>query len=146
MGVSVDDIKWTEEETNELCEYLAESMKNHIHKVNGAPNMYSFSPKTTGMALSLLIRSGKSSYNQLKGDSIVIMPSSNGLSKKKQRQRIVVGDCVVTYERQILMKEHEIELCELMCDEMKLTEDMLINVKSIRWWGLLKISLMSRKL
>ena len=96
MGVSVDDNKWTEEETNDLCDYVAEAMKNHIHKIDGKPHLYSFSPKTTGMAMCQLLRSGKSTYNLLKGDYVVVMPGSKGLSEKKQMQKITDGDCVVS--------------------------------------------------
>ena len=132
---NTDDIAWSKEETKDLCDYVAESMRNHIHKVNGKPGLYRFSPKTTGMAMCQLIRSGKSSYEQLREDNIIILPLSKVLSRKKQLQKITVGDCVVMYEQQLLIRKFVTEIGELICDEMKLKEDIVINVTTNKMVG-----------
>ena len=48
---NIEDIAWSKEETKDLYDYFAESMRNHMHKVDGKPSLYHFSPKTTGMAM-----------------------------------------------------------------------------------------------
>ena len=55
---NIDDITRSKEENTELCECIVESMKNHMHMVDGKPGLYPFSPKTTCMAMCQLIRSG----------------------------------------------------------------------------------------
>ena len=93
-----------------------------------------------------LIRSGKSSYDQLREDSVIVMPSSSGLSCKKQLQKITVGDCVVMCERQLLIRQFMAEIGELICDEMKLKEDILINVSTNKMVGFLEDFICQRKI
>ena len=92
------------EDTQPLCEFLAESMRNHIHKVNGHKNRYRFNSYTTRLARNQLLISGKSRYEQNRDESLIVMPASGGLLHTKQQQKICVGDCIVLYEKQLLLR------------------------------------------
>ena len=129
-GTNPEEVLLTHEDTNKLVQYIADSMKNHIHKVNENKNRYRFLPYVTGLAMNQFLLSGKSKYDQNQDDNVIVMPSSGKLMEKKQAQGIVVGDCIVMYEKQLLIHKWKEEIGELMCDEMKLQEDILFNIFS----------------
>ena len=135
---SVDNLL-THEDTKQLVEFIAESMRNHIHKVNGHKNRYRFSPYLTGLAMGQFGQTGKSRYDQWCNDMVVVMPASGGLSKKRQAQKVCAGDCIVMYEKRLLVRQengdYPEEVGEIICDEMKLQEDILINVKTNKMVG-----------
>ncbi|KAL7537400.1 hypothetical protein ACHAXR_010211 [Thalassiosira sp. AJA248-18] len=134
-GSSTEDVLLSHEDTKQLVDFIAESMKNHIHKVNGNENRYRFSPYLMGLSMSHYLQAGTSAYDRMRDDNVVVSPSSSTLAKIKQHQKITVGDCVVMYEKQMLIREFMEEIGELMCDEMKLKEDVLINVASNQMVG-----------
>ena len=69
---------------------------------------------------------------------MIIMPSSGNLARKKQAQNIRVGNYIVVYEKQFLLRDTSEEIGQLICDEMKLKEDILINVVSNKMLGFTK--------
>ena len=77
----------------------------------------------------------KSSHEKLREDGVLILPSSKGLIQKKHMQRFMVGDCLVIYERQLLLHKFIEEIGGLIYDEMKLKEDILINVSITKMVG-----------
>ena len=81
-----------------------------------------------GPVMNLNLQSGTSAYEQMRTDNVVIMPSSGTLAKNKQAQKIVVGNCVVMYEKQLLIRGFLEEIGELMCDEMKMKQDVLLHI------------------
>ncbi|KAL7524395.1 hypothetical protein ACHAWF_004195 [Thalassiosira exigua] len=129
MGTSPEQLLSTDD-TQELVEYLAESMTNHIHKVNGHDNLYKFNAKTTGLAMNLLITAGPSGYKQARDDSVVVIPSVNRLTQKRRKLRIREGDSHVLYEKQFLMRDTVHEFGQVMCDQLKLEDDVIINIVS----------------
>ena len=38
-GSNIDELTWSKEETKELCDNVAESMRNLIHNANGKPGL-----------------------------------------------------------------------------------------------------------
>ena len=52
-----------------------------------------------GFSMNLYLQSEATVYDQLKADSVVRMPSSDTLAKKKQAQKTMVGDCAKMYEK-----------------------------------------------
>ena len=86
--------------------------------------------------MNQLLISGKSRYEQNRDESLIVMPASEGLLRTKQQQKICVGDCIVLYEKQLLLRgEWKEEVGQLICDEMKLKGDILFNVKSNKMVG-----------
>jgi hypothetical protein len=134
-GSSSVDVLLDHKDTKQIVDFFTESMKNHIHKVNGHEGRYRFSPHLMGMSMNLYLQSGPSAYKSMRDDNVVVYPSAGTLAHKRQLQKIKVGDCVVMYEKQPLMRETQEEIGELMCDEMKLKENILINVSSNRMVG-----------
>jgi len=136
-GNSTEEELLTHEDTKQLVEFIAESMRNHIHKVAGNHNRYRFSSYLTGLAMSQYIMTGKSRYDQSRNDNVIVMPCSGGLARTRQQQKIQVGNCIVMYEKQLLIRNSKYteEVGQLICDEMKLQEDILINVKSNKMVG-----------
>ena len=67
--------------------------------------------------MNLYLQSGTSAYEQMRRDNVVIFPSSVTLAQTKQQQKIVVGDCVVMYEKQLLIRKFREEIGELLCDK-----------------------------
>ena len=53
-------------------------------------------------------------------------------------QKIVVGDCVVMYEQQFLIRQFVEEIGVLICDGMKLKKDVVINISTNQMVGLTK--------
>lgn len=83
-----------------------------------------------GLSMNLYLQSGTTAYDQMRADSVVIMPSSDTLAKKKLAQKIMVGDCAIMYEKRLHTREYTEEIGELICDEMKLKQDVVMNVNS----------------
>ena len=88
-GTNPNEVSVTHEDTQKLVDFIAESMRNHIHKVNGNENRYRFSPYLMGLAMNQYIQSGTSGYDQMRADNVIIMPSSGNLARKKQAQKIL---------------------------------------------------------
>ena len=81
-----------------------------------------------GLSMNLYLQSGTSVYKRIQADSVIIMPRSSTLAKLKQAQTIRPGDCPVMYEQRMLIHEFREEMGELICDEMKLKQDVVMNV------------------
>ena len=81
-----------------------------------------------GLSMNLYLQSGKSVYDQIQADSVIIMPRSSTLAKLKQAQKIRPGNCPVMYEKRMLTREFWEEIGELICNEIKLKQDVVINV------------------
>ena len=128
-GLVGDDVL-TREEIAQLVEHVSESMKNHIRMLAGKKNRFRFSPYLMGLSMNLYLQSGTSAYDQMQADSVIIMPRSSTLAKLKQAQKIRAGDCPVMYEKRMLTREFREEIGELICDEMKLKQDVVMNVNS----------------
>ena len=54
-GTNPDDVLVTHEDTQKLVDFIAESMQNHIHKVNGNGNRYRCSPYLMGLVMNQYI-------------------------------------------------------------------------------------------
>ena len=80
--------------------------------------------------MNLYLQSGTSAYDQMHTDNVVIMPCSGYLAKVKQSQNIMVGDCTIMYDKRLHTREYTQEIGELICDEMKLKQDVVMNVNS----------------
>ena len=78
--------------------------------------------------MNLYLQSEATVYDQLKADSVVRMPSSDTLAKKKQAQKTMVGDCAKMYEKWLHARKFTEDIGELICDEMKLKQDVVMNV------------------
>ena len=85
-----------------------------------------------GLSTNLYLELGTSVYDQMQANRVIIMPQSSTLAKLKQAQKIRPGDCPVMYERRMLTREFRIreEMGELICNEMKLKQDIVMNVNS----------------
>ena len=68
-------------------------------------------------------------------DNVIVTPSFCKIIEKKQGQGICVGDCIVMYEKQLLICKWQGKNGELMCNKMKLQEDILFNVSSSKMVG-----------
>ena len=134
-GTTLEDEMLSKEETQQFVDFISESITNHIHKLNGNPNLYRFSPYIMGLSMNHYLQSGKSSYNQFRADNVVVLPSADNHAKTKQLQGIHEGDCVVMYEKQLELRGYLEEIGELMCDEMKLQQDIVVNVSSNKMVG-----------
>ena len=145
-GVVGEDALLSHEDTQQFVDFLTESMRNHIRKVEGNKTLYRFSPYLMGLAMNQYLQSGSSKYDQWQDDNVIVMPSSVNLVKKKQSQKIRVGDCVVMYEKQLLIREWAEEIGELMCDEMKLKEDILFNSITNKMVGFTEDFICKRKI
>ena len=77
---------------------------------------------------------------------MIIMPSSGNLARKKQAQKIRVGNCIVMYEKQFLLYDTLEEIGQLICDEMKLKEDILVNVVSNKMVGFTEDFISAKKI
>ena len=89
-----------------------------------------------GLSMAQYLPSGPSSYERDRGDLIVVIPSADRLSKIKQQQDVREGTCISIYEEQIITRRSELELGEIMCDEMKIKENILYNVSNKKVAGL----------
>ena len=74
------------------------------------------------------LQNGMSKYDQMRDDLLVDMRTLEILPVR-------VGDCIVMDEERLLLRESLEEMGQLMCDEMKLQEDILVNVKSDKMVG-----------
>ena len=81
-GTNPEEVLLSHEDTNKLVQFIADSLKNHIHKVNGNKNLYRFSPYLTGLGMNQYLSSGKSKYDQNQDDNVIVMPSSGKLMEK----------------------------------------------------------------
>ena len=70
--------------------------------------------------MNLYLQSGPSAYERMRTDNVFVVPCSRTLAMKKQQQKILVGDCVVMYKKQLLLRGFEEMIGELICDEMHL--------------------------
>ena len=66
-GTNPDKVLVSHDDTQKLVDFIAESMRNHIHKVNRNANRYRFSPylMVMGLAMNQYIQSGTSGYDQM---------------------------------------------------------------------------------
>ena len=117
-----------ESETYQLADYLTESIKNFVLKKAGKGTQCRFSPYLMGLCMNRMLVSGRSSYEQERESSVVVIPGSEKLTKLKQKQEVKEGRCASLYEDQMLLRESELEFGEVMCDEMKEKEAVLYNV------------------
>ncbi|KAL7526978.1 LOW QUALITY PROTEIN: hypothetical protein ACHAWF_001986 [Thalassiosira exigua] len=119
IGAGVEKMALSNKETKGLVEFFVESMRNHIHKVNELLPIFS-KPDGDGNA-----------YNHMQQDLMVVIPSVDNLAKNTmQNKKIREGDCEKLYSRHMMVQGYKSEAGELMCDAMKLKEDILINVAS----------------
>ena len=82
-----------------------------------------------GFAINKYLQDGGSKCDQMGDDNVVLMPTSGNLAKSKYTQKICVGDCIIIYEKRFLICEWVEEMGQLVCDETKLQENVLINIK-----------------
>ena len=82
LGADIEKISTTNNETNQLVEFIAESMHNHIHKMEGNENLYRFSPYLAGLSLNQYIQAGPTAYEQMRKDSVIIVPSADTQARK----------------------------------------------------------------
>ena len=78
--------------------------------------------------MSQFLQSGTSAYEQSRGESIIVIPGSENLPRKKQAQGVNEGQCNSVYNEQIITRGETMEVGEVMCDEMEQKEDILYNV------------------
>ena len=71
---------------------------------------------------------------------------NGNLARKKQAQNICVGNCIVMYKKQFLLYDTLEEIGQLICDEMKLKEDILINVESNKMVGFTEDFISAKKI
>jgi hypothetical protein len=105
-------------------------MKNLVRDLKGNKNQCRYSPQTMALAMSLYIKAGPSAYEQFKNHSVIVMPAATTLAEIRQKQGVRDGCCIAVYESQLLMRPTRLEIGQVMCDEMKLQKDVLINVKN----------------
>ena len=118
------------EKAAQLVEHVSESMKNHIRVLADKKKCFRFSPHLTGLSVNLCLQSGTSACDQMQADSVTTMPRSSTLAKLKQAQKIRPGDCPVMHEKRALTRKFREEIGELICDEVKLKQDVVMNVNS----------------
>ena len=85
------------------------------------------------------LQNGMSKYDQMRDDLLVDMRTLEILPVR-------VGDCIVMDEERLLLREWLEEMGQLMCDEMKLQEDILVNVKSDKMVGFTEDFICKRKI
>ena len=118
------------DQVDDFINHVEESMKNLVRDLKGNKNQCRYSPQTMALAMSLYIKAGPSAYEQFKNDSVIVMPAATTLAEIRQKQGVRDGCCIAVYESQLLMRPTRLEIGQVMCDEMKLQKDVLINVKN----------------
>ncbi|KAL7490678.1 hypothetical protein ACHAWT_000225 [Skeletonema menzelii] len=131
-NASIDGSKpLTQDDVAPLIDMITEEIKNQCRVFNDQKNRCRYSSKLLGIAMGLYLRSGRTAYDQFQADSIKVYPSSHYLAKLKQSQQITDGCCITLYEDRAKMRGSiKEEIGQLVVDEMKMTKDLVINVKS----------------
>lgn len=131
----------SEQNTNELLDFIQESMKNHSIKAVGKNN-FEYFPKLMGLAMSQYLR-GPTAYKHWREESPVIVPHHDTMRHKKEKMKVRDGDCVAQYER-ISLDLNVLESStnkwsnlqgELLMDEMHLQGDVVLNSSGNRTIG-----------
>jgi len=130
-----------------LIEMIMVEIKNQCRVWNDQSNQCRYSSKLLGIAMNLYLRSGRSAYEKFCEDSIQIYPSADYLAEIKQSQQITDGCCITQYEDQLKMRgDVKEEIGQLVVDEMKMTKDVIMNVKSNEIIGITKDFLSMKKI
>ena len=66
------EVSITKAETKQLIDFIAESMKNHLHKLNGNTNRYRYSPYLMGLSMNLYLQSGPAAYERMRTDNVFV--------------------------------------------------------------------------
>ncbi|KAL7532996.1 hypothetical protein ACHAXR_004981 [Thalassiosira sp. AJA248-18] len=130
VGTDTNVTDLSEDDTERLADYLIETIQNYSLKKVGKKNRVRFSPYLMGISMAQFLQSGPSSYERHRGDSLVVLPSADRLSKIKQQQDVREGACPSLYEEQIITRGCRLEMGEIMCDEMKIKENILYTVSN----------------
>jgi len=135
------DALMSEQQMNDLLDYIQESMKNYSIRAVGRNN-FEYSPKLVGLAMSQYIR-GPTAYNHWREESPVIVPHPDTMRHKKEKMKVSDGDCVAQYER-ISLDLNVLEsstkkwgnlVGETIMDEMHLRGDVVLNASGDRTIG-----------
>ena len=124
----LDECTLDKAKTKQIVDFVAELMKNQVHKLKGHKNRCWYSPYLMGLSMNLYLQSEATAYDQLRADSVIIMASSDTLAKKKQAQKTMVGDCAIMYEKRLPARKFTEDIGELICNEMKLKQNVVMNV------------------
>ncbi|EJK74435.1 hypothetical protein THAOC_03886, partial [Thalassiosira oceanica] len=119
---------WSNTETQQLKDFIMMSLNNHVIKHLGKNN-YEYSPYLMGLAMDQFVR-GKAQYKSQREKSLVVMPSLGTLENKLHRLKVREGECVIMHEKLKLYNGTKTIVGQLMCDEMKLKGEVLLNTNS----------------
>lgn len=135
-----------QKDCQELINFVEESIRNMIHDLKGQKNQCRYSPDTMSLCMSLYLQAGPSAYQQYQDSNILVIPDATTLAEIKQKQNIKEGSCIQLYERQLLTRPTKLEIGQVMCDEMKLQKDIVINVKNGKIVGFTQDSVDMKKI
>lgn len=119
---------WSKDETKQLIDFIMTSLKNHVIKHLGKNN-YEYTPYIAGLAVDQFVQ-GRSQYKSFREKSIIVMPALSSLAKKRQRLKVREGECVIMHEKLKLYNGSRTIIGQLMCDEMKLKGEVLLNTSN----------------
>jgi hypothetical protein len=131
--------KIPESDIEDFVDHVVDEISNFGKAVvEGQKTQVRFLPRMLRLAMSLWMRS-KSGYDDLREQSVAIMPSASLLKKIQQGMRVNEGHCAKIYgwfHDSYVSKCDKVVHGHLMCDEMKLKSDIYWNCSNHAMVGL----------